>query len=149
MLADSEQRAFLFDLWEKIQGDNPLSSMEKQIERIIDMHPETHSVLSNRETFENHEFDADEPDPFAHIGLHSIVVEMISNNSPSGIRSIYDRWVTRTGDKHEVQHEMMSALFEVLIESTDEELELDEDARLMTLLSERLSDSGEDNPVDS
>ncbi len=141
MLADSEQRTFLFDLWEKIQGKDSLSSMEKQIEKIINMHPETHSVLSNRETFEAHEFDAEEPDPFAHIGLHSIVVEMISNDLPSGIRSIYDRWVTQTGDKHEVQHEIMSALFEVLIESTDETLELDENTMLMTTLTERLSDS--------
>ena len=143
MLADSEQRTFLFDLWEKIQGKDSLSSMEKQIEKIINMHPETHSVLSNRETFEAHEFDAEEPDPFAHIGLHSIVVEMISNDSPSGIRSIYDRWVTQTGDKHEVQHEIMSALFEVLIESTDETLELDENTMLMTTLTERLSDSSD------
>ncbi len=149
MLADSEQRAFLFDLWEKIQAKNPLSPMEKQIERIIDMHPETHSVLSNRNTFEPHEFNTDEPDPFAHIGLHSVVVEMISNDSPSGIRSIYDRWVTQTGDKHEVQHEIMSALFEVLIESTDETVELDEDARLMALLTERLSDRSDEGSADN
>lgn len=141
MLADSEQRTFLFDLWEKIQSGNSLSSMEKQIERIIDMHPETHSVLANRETFEAHEFDMDEPDPFAHIGLHSVVVEMIANDSPGGIRSFYDRWVSQTGDKHEVQHEIMSALFDVLIKSTDEELELDENARLMEQLAKKLDES--------
>lgn len=148
MLADSEQRAFLFNLWEKIQGEDPLSPLEKQIERIIDMHPETHSVLSNRETFEAHEFDADEPDPFAHIGLHSVVVEMISNDSPRGIRSVYDRRVTQTDNKHEVQHEIMSALFEILIESTDREPEFDEHAKLMALLEQRLSGSGDDGSRD-
>ncbi len=147
MLADSEQRSFLFDLWEKIQAKKPLSALEKQVGRIIEMHPETHSVLSNRKTFEAHEFDADEPDPFAHIGLHSVVVEMLSNDSPSGIRSVYDRWVTQTGDKHEVQHEFMSALFDVLIESTDEQF--DQNTKLIALLTQRLSNSSDDGWVDN
>ncbi|MDE0310164.1 MAG: DUF1841 family protein [Acidiferrobacterales bacterium] len=138
-MVDPEQRTFLFDLWEKIENNHSLSSMEKQVKKVIYMHPETHSVFSNRQIFTTHEFDADEPDPFAHIGLHSIVVEMISDDSPSGIRSVYDRWVALTGDKHEVQHEMMSALFSVLIESTDEISDSDGDARLMALLTERLN----------
>lgn len=144
MSADTEQRTFLFDLWEKIINNQDLSSMEKQVERIIDMHPETHSVLSNRDIFENHEFDTSEPDPFAHIGLHSIIVEMISNDTPNGIRSIYDRWVSQTGDKHTVQHEIMSAVFDVLIASNDEDTEFDEDSQLLAILEERQFKDGGD-----
>lgn len=137
MSADTEQRTFLFDLWEKLVNSQELSPMEKQVERIIGMHPEAHSVLSNRDIFENHEFGTDEPDPFAHIGLHSIIVEMISNDSPSGIRTIYDRWVSKTGDKHSVQHEIMSAVFDVLIASNDDDAEFDQDSRLLAILEKR------------
>ncbi len=120
MSVDSVQRSFLFDLWERIHSQDNLSTMEKQVKKIIEMHPETHSVFSNRETFESHEFGLDEPDPFAHIGLHSIIVEMISNDEPRGIRSCYDKWVSEVGDKHQVQHEFMLTVMDAFIAGAED-----------------------------
>lgn len=114
MSAEQIQRQFLFELWEKAQNNQELTSTEKSILKIIEMHPEVHSVLSNPEVFSDHEFDIDEPDPFVHIELHSVVLDMIHQDSPSGIRSIYDKRVNQTGDKHATQHELMLAVFEWL-----------------------------------
>ena len=114
---DSEQRQFFFDVWEKSQKNQKLNAIEKQVKKIIEMHPEVHSVLSHPEIFSKHEFDRNEPDPFAHMGLHSIVIEMISEDSPQGIRSIYDRLIARIDNKHQVQHQLMSTVFDWLVES--------------------------------
>ncbi len=137
MLEDSKARQFLFDLWEKIQNEEKLNAVEKLVSRIIEMHPEVHSVLSQPEVFAEHEFDIDEPDPFSHLGLHAYVMEMVSNDSPRGMRSIYDQRVNQTGDKHEAQHDLMLAVFDWLIASSEDEFsEQDEEKFLADLRAE-------------
>ena len=143
MLADAEQRAIIYDVWEKMQDGLDMDPLEKQVRNIIEMHPETHSVLSNREQFETHEFESNEPDPFAHIGFHAIVAGMINTDSPSGIRSIYDRWVTKTGSKHDVLHEIMGIVFDLLISTPPDEPEAESDAKLLENLTNRLNDIAE------
>ena len=136
MTIDSEQRAFIYDLWEKIQNDSPMSPLEKQISKVIEMHPESHPMLDSRNKYETHEFKINEVDPFAHIGLHSIIVEMISSDSPAGIRPLYDRWVSIVGDKHEVQHEFMVMYFDELIASMDQDRDFDSEALLRAMTEE-------------
>lgn len=134
MPVEKLQRQFLFDLWEKTQNNQELTSAEKSIFKIIEMHPETHSVLSNPEVFSDHEFKIDEPDPFVHIELHSVVLDMINQDSPAGIRSVYDRRVNQTGDKHETQHDLMLAVFEWLaVDSFNETAQRDEEQFLSSL----------------
>ena len=134
MSVEQLQRQFLFELWKKAQNNQALSSAEKSIFKIIEMHPEIHSVLSNPEVFSDHEFKVDEPDPFVHIELHAIVLDMINQDAPAGIRSIYDRRVNQTGDKHETQHDLMLAVFEWLaVDSFNKTAQKDEEKFLSDL----------------
>ena len=142
---DSEQRQFFFDVWEKSQKNQKLNGIEKQVQKIIEMHPEVHSVLSHPEIFSTHEFDQNEPDPFAHLGLHSIVIEMIGDDSPQGIRSIYDQWIAHTDNKHHVQHQLMSTVFDWLIESARNDIDSTERIELLNKIENQfLSDISND-----
>ncbi len=130
-------RQFLFEVWRKIQNQQRLNSMEKMVSRIINMHPESHTMLSQPEAFANHEFSHDEPDHFAHLGLHAIVMEMVREDSPRGIRSIYDQRVNQTKNKHESQHELMIAVFDWMVTRPENEMKQDEDEMFVASLRDQ------------
>ena len=137
MSVDPNERQFLFEVWNKIQANEKLDTTEKLMQKTFEMHPELHSILSNPEDFANHEYNIDEPDPFSHLALHAIVLEMISADTPNGLRSIYDQHVNQTGDKHAAQHDIMLAVFDWLVLASDDEKEPD-GAHLLTLLRKNL-----------
>ncbi len=121
MADEINDRQFLFDTWTKVQNREKLNAVERLMKKIIEMHPQMHSVLANPEAYATHEFDPNETDPFSHLGLHAIVMEMVSNDSPPGFRALYDQRVSQTGDKHEVQHELMLAVFDWLVDHGETE----------------------------
>lgn len=134
MLEENDQRNVIFDVIEKSVTNEKLNTVEKQISKIIDMHPDYFGVLSNRDQFQNHEFKPGESDPFSHIALHSIVIEMISKNEPDGLRPLYDRLVNELQNKHEAQHQLMNAVFDWMIESAQNEFQNLDNERLMEII---------------
>ena len=145
MTTETNERQFLFDVWNKIQNKEKLNATEKMISKIIEMHPEVDSVLSNPEVFADHQFDIDEPDPFSHLGLHAIVMEMVNSDSPSGLRSIYDQRVNQRGDKHEAQHDLMLAVFDWLVVNAEDEMNEQQEGRFIAQLREQFSQPVTDN----
>ena len=140
MTDEFDRRQYFFDVWNKSQNEEKLNQVEKQVQKMIEMHPEYHGVLSNPAEYADREFTTAEPDPFAHLGLHSIVVEMIASDHPPGIRSIYDRCVSEIGDKHEVQHEFMEVIFDWMIEMADDDSAELGDDELLERFKERFRD---------
>ena len=87
-----------------------------------------HDFLSNPGQTEILEDDPTAFDPNLHLALHAILAEMVREDSPPGIRKIYDQLIHLEPDKHEVQHKIMSLYFDWLVESvrddgTDSNLE--------------------------
>ena len=115
MNEDINERRAIFEAWKKHNNREKLDALQKQIVKAISMHPEFSAIVENPDKYERYSFKPDETDPFAHIALHSIIREMISTDSPQGIREIYDISVSERGDKHEVQHRFMEAYFSWIV----------------------------------
>lgn len=127
MALDGDKRQVFFNTFEKMKNQAKLDSFEKMISKIIRLHPETHSVLANPEVYANHEFEINEPDPFSHLALHAVVLEMINSDTPRGLRTIYDQRVRQTGDKHASQHDLMTAVFDWwMVAGNDEQQQYNE-----------------------
>ena len=131
MTAATDDRQFLFDTWQKIQNKDKLNSIEKLMRKLFKMHPEFHPVLANANKYRDHEFDFNETDPFSHLGLHAIVMEMINSDSPSGLRALYDQRVNQTGNKHESQHDLMLAVFDWLVVGSTSESNAQDEAQFV------------------
>lgn len=137
MSEDLEQRKFFFALWEKIQSKGKMDTMEKQSAKVVGMHPELHPVLAEPSKFTEYEFSEEEGDPFGHLALHALLLELIFLDNPKGIRALYDRRINEAQDKHAVQHEFMESIFDWMATSgTSDESEVNMD-ELQNLLEHR------------
>jgi len=110
---NSERLEIWFEVWKKLRNGEKLNRAEKHLKKIIDMHPQFHKTLNDRKSYDSMPA---KDDPFTHLGFHSIVMDMIINNDPQGIRSVYDKAVNRKKDKHAVQHQVMRATFDWMVE---------------------------------
>lgn len=117
MTMETEDQKIFFDVWNKSQKNQKLTKFEKPFKKIIDSHPMYHDFLSNPDQTEILEDDPTAFDPNLHLALHAILAEMIREDSPPGIRKIYDQLIHLESDKHEVQHKIMSIYFDWLVES--------------------------------
>ncbi len=117
MTEDVNERNAFFDAWEKNQAGQKLNTLEKQIIRTIKNHPEFAYAVTDRGRFAEHQFLNNETNPFAHMSMHVMVGEMISDNTPNGIRSTYDSAVRNFGNKHDVQHRFIEALFDWYVDA--------------------------------
>ncbi len=134
---ESSERQIFFDIYKKMQNHEKLDAIEKMISKIILLHPEVHAVLANPEVFATREFANDEPDPFSHLALHAVVMEMISSDTPSGFRAIYDKRVYQTSDKHAALHDLMLAVFDWWMAGDDRELQANDEAEFLNQLRVR------------
>ena len=116
MYQQSYEFQIFLDVWEKSQNKQKLTKLERPIKKILDAHPMYHLFLSSQSPSKNWETDPEVPDPFAHLQLHALLADMIRQDSPQGIRKLYDQLVAREKDKHEVQHKFMVVYFEWLVE---------------------------------
>ncbi len=133
MAVDTREREFLFEVWNKMQTNKKLDATEKLAQKAIEMHPELHEMFENPDKYADYEYDINEPDPFSHLALHAIVLDMVAADSPPGLRSIYDQHINQSSNKHVVQHALMLAVFDWLVLTSEEGNEPD-GAQLLPLV---------------
>ncbi len=104
-----------FSAWEKHLRGEKLDSLETQIRKIIEMHPQVHELIEATLSSSANLTDID-TEAFMHLAFHSILIEMISSDQPPGVRRLYDQLVVKAGDKHEAQHRMMTIIFDWLVQ---------------------------------
>ncbi len=111
----SDLRQFYFECWEKYQNKQPLDTLEQQILNAILLHPEYHAIFKDFDHFidEDYSPEAGETNPFLHLGLHIGLQEQISTDRPAGINQVYQQ-LCQTLDPHEVEHQMMACLTEMI-----------------------------------
>ena len=109
-------RQYYIDVWNKAQNNQPLEPLEKIIAQVVELHPEYQSIFSDTDKALGKEYlpEAGESNPFMHMGLHIAIHEQLNANRPTGIRNIYQQIVSRYGDAHEAEHQMMECLAEMM-----------------------------------
>ncbi len=102
-----------FQTFEKWQRQLPLDDMEKQLVAVIEMHPEYHALFSAPKQSRTQEFTLEE-NPFFHLSLHLAIFDQLKLDKPTGIREIFLAAKHNGRDEHEVLHQMMGCLAEML-----------------------------------
>ncbi|MGW8248325.1 MAG: DUF1841 family protein [Acidiferrobacterales bacterium] len=130
LFASSRQdtREVFFRTWEKLKHEQPLEGVELLIAKVIQAHPEYHSVLANRDTSVDRDYlpEAGETNPFLHMGMHVAIEEQLSIDQPRGIREQYEHLTLRLADPHEAQHLVMECLGEMLWQAQRQQAAPDE-----------------------
>lgn len=108
-------RQMYFDVWAKMTMSSPLSSLEKVIASVIELHPEYHALFSKPDKLDQDYFvEHGETNPYLHMGLHISLHEQVQTNRPAGIRDIYQQLLIKTASQHDADHLMIECLAESL-----------------------------------
>jgi hypothetical protein len=108
-------RQVFFDVWSKIQANQPLHGIENVLAHIIGNHPEYQSQLNHPDQIEQNYFvETGQSNPFLHMGLHVALHEQLSTNRPNGIVEVYQQLLTCHDSAHAAEHAMMDCLAEMI-----------------------------------
>jgi hypothetical protein len=110
-------RRMYADAWRKREAGEPLSALEAQIADVIAEHPEYLDDVVADELDRDYLPEAGQTNPFLHMGLHLSLREQIATNRPPGIRDVFAAVASRTGDRHDAEHDMIECLAETLWEA--------------------------------
>ncbi|MCH9746142.1 MAG: DUF1841 family protein [Proteobacteria bacterium] len=127
----TEQRKFLANAWKKFLDRKPLDPLEGQLTKIIELHPEYHSLISNVES--DYFPESGEVNPFLHINLHLSLREQLSINQPLGINDYYQKILSKVKDPHQVEHLMMDCIAQMIFSSQKNNTAMDHQAYIRCL----------------
>lgn len=121
MMSHSDSRLNLrkqfYEAYSKSQSQGPLSPLESIMVDVIHAHPEYIPYLKQETRFVDKDFlpEANETNPFLHMGGHIGIREQVQVNRPKGITQIYQKLSKKyQGDTHRVEHALMDVMMEVL-----------------------------------
>lgn len=108
-------RDFYLETYRKSRQGELLTPLEAQVEKVLLLHPEYHALLQDKKILEK-DFSVEMGDvnPFLHLGLHLGLREQLATNRPEGIMVIYQQLMSQKKDPHEVEHQMMDQLAEMI-----------------------------------
>jgi hypothetical protein len=112
-----ELRRMYADAWQKRRDAKPMSPLETQIADVVEMHPEYHRDVTERDLDKDYTPDGGRTNPFLHMGLHLGIREQVATDRPAGIAAVYRSVLARSGDMHAAEHEMIECLAEALWEA--------------------------------
>ena len=113
-----QHRKFFIDSWQKFLDKQPLSDLEEQIARIIELHPEYHNQINLANIDTDYSSDMGQINLFLHISLHLAIIEQIQINRPNGIAELYNKLLSKYSyNEHKVQHTMIDYLTEEIWKS--------------------------------
>ncbi|AIT10226.1 hypothetical protein LO80_09740 [Candidatus Francisella endociliophora] len=106
-------RKLFIDSWYKFQNKQPLTAIEEQIARIIELHPEYHKEISIDNIDKDYSPEMGQINPFLHISLHLAIIEQVQTNRPFGITDVYKQLLEKHNhDEHKIHHIMIDYLAE-------------------------------------
>ncbi len=111
-----QARQLFFDTWQKYQQQEKLSDMETLALEVILLHLEYQDVLENVERFRDKDYlpELGDTNPFLHMSMHLAIKEQLSIDQPVGIRQRYTQLLDKMGDEHDVMHQIMGCLAEMI-----------------------------------
>jgi len=127
-----ELRKAYADAWRKHVKGLPLSPLEAQISDIIAQHTEYHDAVTG-DLDTDYTPEAGQTNPFLHMGLHLGIREQVATDRPTGVAKLYEALVTKMGDRHAAEHQMIECLAESLWEAQSQNRAPDEERYLERL----------------
>lgn len=115
----SDARGHFFSAFQKMQNNEPMEQIEKQLAEIIRMHPEYEKFLTD-DKYRDYTFnpEVDPTNPFIHMSMHQAVREQLGTNRPEGIIDVFAELCLKVGDAHEAEHrvaeQLMSLMYEMM-----------------------------------
>lgn len=96
-----------------------MEPMEEIVAKIIQQHPEYHSMLEQHDLALDQDFppEAGQSNPFLHMSMHIGLHDQISTDRPAGIAAAYLKLLARIGDAHQADHLVMECLGRMLWEA--------------------------------
>ena len=131
----TELRQMFFTAWKKHQNKQLMEPLEAVVAKIIELHPEYHTLLEN----ETAELDKDytpemgQTNPFLHMAMHISIQEQLSTKRPTGIEQLHQSMLKKNKDPHETEHLMMECLGKMLWEAQSQNRMPDENHYLNCL----------------
>jgi len=111
----NELRQVYLTCWQLKKNKLPMDPMQEVVANIVELHPEYHHLLDNKENVErDFSIELGESNPFLHMSMHIALHEQISTDRPPGINDCYQRLCILHGGPHEAEHAMMDCLGEAL-----------------------------------
>lgn len=108
-------RKTYYTVWQKVQTNETMTSLEQQIAQVIIEHPEYHDMLSKpAHQFQEFFPEQGQTNPFLHMGLHLALREQVATNRPSGIAAIHQQLSNQLNSHLEAEHKMMEHLVEAM-----------------------------------
>jgi len=123
----TELRQMFFTAWKKHVDKQLMEPLEAVVAKIIELHPEYHTLLENQEVLDkDYTPEMGETNPFLHMAMHISIQEQLSTQRPTGIEQIYQSILGKIKDPHETEHLMMECLGKMLWEAQSQNRAPDE-----------------------
>lgn len=130
----TELRQMFFTAWQKHQNKQLMEPLEAVIAKIIELHPEYHTLLEDQETLDkDYTPEMGQTNPFLHMAMHISIQEQLSTKRPTGIEQLYQSMLKKNKDAHETEHLMMECLGKMLWEAQSQNRMPDENNYLSCL----------------
>ena len=131
----SQLRHLFFAAWHKYLAQQPLDPLEQLIASIVQQHPEYHALLKDEAANLDKDYTPEmgQTNPFLHMAMHIAIQEQLATQRPDGITELYKNLMQIYKDTHEVEHQMMECLAEMMWQSQREGTLPDEAAYLQCL----------------
>ena len=115
----NQLRQIFFDAWQKHLNKQPMEPLEQLIASIAGQHPEYHDVLSKPDEQLDKDYTPEmgQTNPFLHMAMHISIHEQLGTQRPAGIVELYQSLMAKLGDAHEVEHQMMECLGQMIWEA--------------------------------
>lgn len=130
----TELRQMFFTAWQKHQTKQLMEPLEAVVAKIIELHPEYHPLLEDKETLDkDYTPEMGQTNPFLHMAMHISIQEQLSTKRPTGIEQLYQSMLQKSKDPHETEHLMMECLGKMLWEAQSQNKMPDENDYLSCL----------------
>ncbi len=109
-------RGVYVEAWNLYRQGKSLNPLQTRIVAVIEQHPEYHSLLENTDQALGRDYlpELGETNPFLHMGMHLAIQDQIATDRPAGIRKLYEQLLAKVTDDHELQHNLMECLAEII-----------------------------------
>jgi len=112
----NEIRQVYLTAWHKHNQAQALEPIEQIIVNVIQQHSEYHALLNDRERALSKDYPPEGGivNPFLHMGMHIALTEQLTTNRPKGITASYQALLKQQQDVHQVEHQLMDCLGEMI-----------------------------------
>ena len=115
----SQLRHLFFAAWHKYLAQQSLDPLEQLIASIVQQHPEYHALLKDEAANLDKDYTPEmgQTNPYLHMAMHIAIQEQLATQRPAGIIECHQELLRKGKNAHEVEHQMMECLAEMMWQS--------------------------------